>query len=223
MYFGDRQSHRCRGCPACALAPESLKWPNRAVQTAGPHMNHQMCSVWAQPGLQSNSARSKSAGALAGACFGALGALLQPCHGNVRETAALILRPMTPGILGTAATPGGGTVAPARSPAAIRAGVLEFARDTLQCALCTLCCGVHGNCFCACSECAYLCWALNLAVDSMFEADFYFCRATQLPASVQPCATCIGQQYQLPYSRYWETTEGFLLAFDRRVVISEPA
>lgn len=83
-----------------------------------------------------------SAAAVANGCFGALAALLEPQHGAVRESAALALRPLAPGLLGThAAGGGGGGKAGARSAgsggcrsgSAIRACILAFAREALRC------------------------------------------------------------------------------------------
>ena len=67
------------------------------------------------------------ADSLAEACGGLLLALLQPIHGCVRETAAVVLRPLTLGILGVHSNSGKArAAAPERTPAAVRASLLEF-------------------------------------------------------------------------------------------------
>ena len=82
-----------------------------------------------------------AAGAVADGCFGALAELLAPQHGAVRETAALALRPLAPGLLGSSAAGGvgktcsrGGASTGRRAGAAIRARILAFAGEALQCA-----------------------------------------------------------------------------------------
>ena len=61
--------------------------------------------------------------------------MLQPIHGCVRETAAVVLRPLTLGILGVHSNSGkAGVATPARTPTAVRAHLLEFVGLALRCA-----------------------------------------------------------------------------------------
>ena len=81
----------------------------------------------------------RAAAAVADGCFSALAELLAPQHGAVRETAALALRPLAPGLLssGTAGGAGkasgrGGASAGGRPGAAVRARILAFAEEALR-------------------------------------------------------------------------------------------
>ncbi|KAK9842050.1 hypothetical protein WJX81_006195 [Elliptochloris bilobata] len=73
-------------------------------------------------------------------CFAALAELLAPRHGTVRETAALALRPLAPGLLGSAAAGGSGKAGgrsgrggvDCRAGPAIRARILAFAGEALR-------------------------------------------------------------------------------------------
>ena len=82
----------------------------------------------------------RAAADMADGCFSALAELLAPQHGAVRETAALALRPLAPGLLssGTAGGAGkassrGGASAGGRAGAAIRVRILAFAEEALRC------------------------------------------------------------------------------------------
>ena len=75
-------------------------------------------------------------GAAAAAAFGLLRELLRPIHGSVRDTAALVLRQLMPGLLGLSESGGNAAAAsaPQRAPAAVRAGIVAFAVASLECA-----------------------------------------------------------------------------------------
>jgi len=67
------------------------------------------------------------ADSLAAACGRLLLELLQPIHGCVRETAAVVLRPLTLGILGVHSALGKAVAAAAvRTPLAVRGCLLTF-------------------------------------------------------------------------------------------------
>ena len=91
---------------------------------------------------------------MADGCFSALAELLAPQHGAVRETAALALRPLAPGLLssGTAGGAGkasgrSGASAGGRPGAAIRVRILAFAEEALRCAYRGSFCA-HATSFC---------------------------------------------------------------------------
>ncbi|BDA42617.1 probable condensin complex subunit 1 at C-terminar half [Coccomyxa sp. Obi] len=74
-----------------------------------------------------------ASGHAASAAYSALLELLLPAHGNVRETAASVLRQLMPGLLGLA-VPGadGGNIPAQRSAAAIRSGIIGFAKAAIS-------------------------------------------------------------------------------------------
>lgn len=67
------------------------------------------------------------------ACFAVLLELMQPIHGPMRETAAIILRHLTAGILGLASAGGkGGTREGGRTSQAVRALIMKFVEAAYQ-------------------------------------------------------------------------------------------
>jgi hypothetical protein len=76
---------------------------------------------------------------VAAAAVALLRELLRPIHGSVRDTAALVLRQLTPGLLGLSESGGNASaaqdaLAPQRTPAAVRADIVAFATASLECA-----------------------------------------------------------------------------------------
>lgn len=79
---------------------------------------------------------ARQAGQVASAACAALLELLQPIHGVVRETAAAVLRHLMPGLLGLsepgAAPSDDGSIPLQRSAAAVRSGIIAFAKSAVR-------------------------------------------------------------------------------------------
>ena len=89
---------------------------------------------------------SRATGAVAAYDFALMVLLILSLVGSVRETAALVLRQLMPGLLGlsesggnAAASAAQDALAPQRTPAAVRAEIVAFAKASLECALYTAC------------------------------------------------------------------------------------